>query len=339
LKQLKLGNQVALSESGQLTMLPSATTDKPVPLHELSMDEARALVDNASQADCVLQVGDTCYYAHTQLLEKRSKLMQNVLDTNIDPGKPVVFDKMPSTDKYAFRAFLDFLYTGEIPNSTLLAQYGINLAKNAHYADSEELYNACVQYIADNWHEVESMNEKTFAKSMTALLMEDVLSKMRPDALKDRLLFMAAAYNPNIDVSAWRQCVLEQVTSAHFAEHLTHKLLIELYDSVNKNKNNKKSLAKVLGKIPRTTMLAASQKEIEAQIAFEREVDICGSCWRCVTRWQVEHDQDGCASYKHPGVIRNNHYTCCGQIYIDGLSKLGCKCLYKDHHTVSGPFK
>jgi hypothetical protein len=85
---------------------------------------------------------------------------------------------MPSTQKYAFRAFLDFLYTGEIPNSTLLAQYGIDLAKNAHYADCEELYDECVQYIADNWREVERMNAKCFAKDMTTLLMEDVLTEM-----------------------------------------------------------------------------------------------------------------------------------------------------------------
>jgi hypothetical protein len=65
LEAAQAGYQVALSESGQLSMLLSATTDKPLPLHKLSIDEARALVDSASQADCVLQVGDTCYYAHT----------------------------------------------------------------------------------------------------------------------------------------------------------------------------------------------------------------------------------------------------------------------------------
>jgi hypothetical protein len=105
LEAAQAGYQVAVSESGHLTMLPSATVDKPVLLHELTIDEARAVVDSASQADCVLQVGDTCYYAHTQLLEKRSKLMQNTLDANIAVSRQVVFDQMPSTEKYAFRVF------------------------------------------------------------------------------------------------------------------------------------------------------------------------------------------------------------------------------------------
>jgi hypothetical protein len=77
--------------------------------------------------------------------------------------------------------FLEYLYNGEIPNSTLLAQYGIVLTKNAHYADCEQLYDECVQYIAGNWREVERMNAKSFATDMTTLLMEDVLGKMKLD--------------------------------------------------------------------------------------------------------------------------------------------------------------
>jgi BTB/POZ domain len=100
-------------------------------------------VDNVKHADCVLQVGDTCYHAHTQLLKKKSKFFQELLDADIDNNNPLfVLNKKPSTEKHGFAVFLDFLYTGEIPNSTLLDQYGIALAKNSHYADCEELYSA-----------------------------------------------------------------------------------------------------------------------------------------------------------------------------------------------------
>jgi hypothetical protein len=150
---------------------------------------------------------------------------------------------------------------------------------------------------------------------------------------------MAAAYNSNTDVSAWRQCVLEQVTNADFAEHLTHNLLIELYSNVSNNNSDINNTMKVLEMIPRATMLAASQKVIEARTAAERERAACSSCWCRVTRWEVEHDPNACIRYKHPGVLHKDRYTCCGQCYVDMPSSIGCERVYKDHHTVSGPYE
>jgi hypothetical protein len=89
--------------------------------------------------------------------------------------------------------------------------------------------------------------------------------------VENRLLFMAAIYSPDNDVDAWTEFVLEQVTSARFAKHLKHNLLIELYDNVSKNKDNTGKLTRVLKMIPRATMLAASQREIKAQKAAERD--------------------------------------------------------------------
>jgi precorrin-6B methylase 1 len=74
LEAARAGYQVALSGSGQFAMVPALGNSKPVLQDELSVDESRVLVDNAAQAGCVLQVGDTCYHAHTQLLVKHSKL-------------------------------------------------------------------------------------------------------------------------------------------------------------------------------------------------------------------------------------------------------------------------
>jgi BTB/POZ domain len=70
--------------------LPLPWVASEVSLDECSTDEARALVDNVKHADCVLQVGDACYHAHTQLLKKRSKFFQELFDTDIDNNNPVI---------------------------------------------------------------------------------------------------------------------------------------------------------------------------------------------------------------------------------------------------------
>jgi BTB/POZ domain len=147
---VRMGHRLSLTEDGRFITLPSPGATA-LNLDECSADEARALVDNVKHADCVLQVGESCYHAHTQLPVIYSKLMQNMLDTNIDLSTPVVIDEMPSTEKYAFRVFLEYLYTGDIPNATLMNQYGVALAKNAHYADCEELYSACIDHFVNNW--------------------------------------------------------------------------------------------------------------------------------------------------------------------------------------------
>jgi hypothetical protein len=190
-----------------------------------------------------------------------------------------------------------------------------------------------VQYIAANWRDVERMNAKHFATEMTTLVVEDVLNKMKPDALEDRLLFMAATYNI-IDEKGWADCVLKQVYGTDFAKHLTHNLLMKLYNIVNENEN----MIKVLDLIPRTTMLAASQKEIEVQVAAEREVAACDKCDRYVTRWLVKHDPDGCVEYKHPGGLSGSRYACC-QISIGDSNCRGCLRVYEPHHTVIQPFR
>jgi BTB/POZ domain len=175
----RMGHKLSVSAGGRFMTLPLPWAASDVSLDECTADEARALVDNVKHADCVLQIGDACYHAHTQLLKKRSKFFQGLLDTDIDNNNPVFeLDKMPNTEKYGFRAFLDYLYTGEIPSQVLLSQYSIAIALNAHYADCEELYEACVNYIASKWRDVKSANPNNFATDVTVLLMEDVVKQM-----------------------------------------------------------------------------------------------------------------------------------------------------------------
>jgi hypothetical protein len=51
----------------------------------------------------------------------------------------------------------------KLPNATLMAQYSVHLAKNAHFLNADELYGACVSYLGNNWREVQKLNCDTFA--------------------------------------------------------------------------------------------------------------------------------------------------------------------------------
>jgi BTB/POZ domain len=335
----RMGHKLSLSEDGRFMTLPLPWKASEVSLDECSTDEARALVDNVKHADCVLQVGDGCYHAHTQLLQKRSKFFQELFDTDIDKNNPVfVLDKMPSTEKHGFAVFLDYLYTGEIPNSTLLDQYGIALAKNAHYADCEELYSACIRHLVGAWREVEKMNTSQFAIDMTTLVMEDVLSKTNPDAVEDKLLFMAATYSAVNDTDTWTECVLQQITTADFAAHLTFGLLVKLHADMRAGKASA-HLVKVLNLIPNALTLEASQRQVQAvqqEVVNAQQMSQCSRCCRYVTRYQAEHDPAGCVIYRHTVPKTKNYrnrevYSCCSS-----TSDVGCPQRQQTHTVYSG---
>eukprot|EP00953_Heterococcus_sp_UTEX-ZZ885_P008423 5052-Heterococcus_DN1.PRE.2 len=251
----RMGQKLSISKRGRFVTLPFPWIATAVSLDKCSADEARALVDNVKHADCVLQVGDTCYHAHTQLLKKKSNFFQELFDTDIDTSNPVFeLDKMPNTEKYGFRAFLDYLYTGEIPSQVLLSQYSIAIALNAHYADCEELYQACVNYIASKWRDVKNANPNNFATDVTVLLMEDVVKQMPIgplDALENRVHFMAATWSTARDPESWKQSVTAQLVSAPFASRLTHGLLLKLYDATRRD-TAVKNVMEVLKLIPST---------------------------------------------------------------------------------------
>jgi BTB/POZ domain len=316
----RMGHKLSLSEGGRFVTLPLPWTASAVSLDECSTDEARALVDNVKHADCVLQVGDTCYHAHTQLLKKRSKSFQELFDTDVDKNNPVfVLDKMPSTEKHGFAVFLDYLYTGEIPRHTLLEQYNIALAKNAHYADCEELYSACINHLVSAWRGVEKMNNSHFATDMTTLVMEDALSKMRPGAVEDKLLFMAATYSSEKDTDIWTQCVLQQVTSADFTAQLKCDMLVKLHADIRAHRANG-NLTKVLDLIPNASTVAAAQRALRTA----QEMVQCSRCSRYVTRHQVDHDPEGCVVNRHKvpktkTLYNEEIYTCCNR-----RSDVGC---------------
>jgi BTB/POZ domain len=91
-------------------------------LGKMTMKELRALVDSPKYADRVLQVGESYFHAHKGLLRKRSSLLKNVFENDLDQTDRVVPLHMPDSDAYAFRLMLEYLYTGDIPDDTRLAQ-------------------------------------------------------------------------------------------------------------------------------------------------------------------------------------------------------------------------
>eukprot|EP00953_Heterococcus_sp_UTEX-ZZ885_P000386 739-Heterococcus_DN1.PRE.2 len=220
---------------------------------------ARTLVDNPEFADRVLHVNGSFYRAHSQLLIKRSSFFDTLLGPDCTADAVINLD-LPSTDKYALRVLLEFLYTGELPNATLMAQYSVLLAKNAHFLNADELYGACVSYLVNNWREVQKLNLDTFATGMTMLLMQGVLKGMHTSTLKDRVLFMAASYNSNSE--EWSQVVKEQVTSDQFTKVLTHSLLVELHSAVAATQVTS-DVIKVLDLIPNAVTVAIAQCELQ----------------------------------------------------------------------------
>jgi hypothetical protein len=234
--------------------------------------------------------------------------------------------------------FLEYLYTGDIPNATLMNQYGVALAKNAHYADCEELYSACIDHLVHSWRDAETVNASRFAADMTTLVMEDVLSKMKPDAVEDKILFMAAAYS-TVNNDDWTQCVLQHVSNTMITTDLT-ALLVKLHD-ISANRSNE-GLANVLDLIPSAYTVAASQsvvQKLQKKLASATMMALCSRCKRYVTRYQAEHDPGGCVIKQHTGQkLRDSNdryvYSCCLK-----PSEIGCAQRLDKHEVYAGSYR
>ena len=195
-----------------------------------------------------------------------------------------------------------------------------------------ELYDACVNYLAKNWLEVQKLNPDTFDTDMTMLLMQDML-KAAP-ALRDKILLMAAAYKLQAETEEWEQVVKQQVTSADFAAQLTHSLLVELYDEVNAQLITR-DVIKVLDLIPNAVTVAASQRAVQAQTTHKK----CTRCGQFVTQQHAAYDKDCCITYKHAGPLKVSsgfeYYSCCRSTSKGG----GCVKDPRTSHTLAEPFK
>jgi BTB/POZ domain len=284
-----------VSGAGECVLFSTNTSSEQIlELDDYDVQQRRELMDNPEHADRVLHVGGSFYHAHTSLLKQRSPFFQALFEAEfVDQTERVVGLDMSSTEKYGFRVLLEYLYTGEIPSTTLLAQYCIGLALNAHYVDAGDLYSACVEYMANNWRAVQQLNTVTFRTDMTLQLLDDVVKSMTPDALDDKVHLLVASHNAGKAV-AWAQIVAEQVEHADFAKWLTYALLTQ-WQSYAEQKPDETAMTHVLNVIPTAAILTACQKAIKA----EQTADRCKRCQLYVTPWQVAHDNNGCVTYEH----------------------------------------
>lgn len=135
----RAGHKLAMSEDGHCSILPDSGASKrkaDVSLDNCEPKRARTLVDNPEFADRVLHVNGSFYHAHSQLLIKRSSFFEALLGPDCNADAVIKLD-LPSTDKYALRVLLEYLYTGELPNTALMAQYSVHLAKDTHFLNAE----------------------------------------------------------------------------------------------------------------------------------------------------------------------------------------------------------
>jgi BTB/POZ domain len=297
-------------------------------LDDCEPKRARTLVDNPELADRVLHVNGSFYHAHSQLLIKRCSFFETLLGPECTADAVIKLD-LPSTDKYAFKVLLEYLYTGELPNSTLMAQYSVHLAKNAHFLNIDKLYDACVKYLAKSWHAVQKLNPDTFGVDVSMVLMRDVLKVMR--APRDKVLLMTATYSAESE--EWAEAAKQEVTSAEFAAQLTHDLMVNLHDEVNAQLVCS-DVIKVLDLIPNAVAVAASQRTVQTHTTRKK----CTRCGRHVTQQQAACDTDGCIVYKHTGTWQKSRlghecYSCC-----KSTRQQGCVKESRLSHTLAEPF-
>jgi BTB/POZ domain len=127
------GIRFAVSGAGECVLFDTklnAGTEQIIVLDGFDVQQKSALVDNPEHADRVLHVGGSFYHSHSSLLNQQSPFFQALFEADFvkQDERVVNVDMLPSTEKYGFRVLLEHLYTGETPSTTLLAQYGIELA-------------------------------------------------------------------------------------------------------------------------------------------------------------------------------------------------------------------
>jgi BTB/POZ domain len=241
-------------------------------------------------------VVESSFHAHKDLLVKRSTLLSNVFENDLDQTDRVVPLHMADTDAYAFRLMLEYLYTGDIPDNTLMAQYAIPLAQNAHYLDTDELYKACIDYLRENWRKVQQLDAEAFKKDTALPHVEETLNLMQPDAIEDKLFFLAAVWHAECDEQAWRHIVEPQISTPDFIRGLSHKQLLRLQDSSqvpDNDPDNSVGMSRLLGLIPAKVLTAAVERDAAAD---KTKKLICTRCRMPMTPWLVNNDPAGCTS-------------------------------------------
>eukprot|EP00953_Heterococcus_sp_UTEX-ZZ885_P008422 5052-Heterococcus_DN1.PRE.1 len=249
-------------------------------LQQMTKKEPRALADSPKYADRVLKVGESYFHALKDLVVKRSTLLSNVFENDLDQTDKVVPLHMPDTDAYAFRLMLESLYTGDIPDDTRMAQYAIPLAQNPHYLDTDELYKACIAYLRANWRKVQQLDVEAFKKDSALPLVEETLKLMRPDAIEDKLFFLAAVWHAECDEQAWRHIVEPQISTPQFSRGLSHKQLLRLQDCSQVPDNS-----------------PDNNVAVERDAAADKTKKlICTRCRMPMTLWLVDNDPAGCTA-------------------------------------------
>jgi BTB/POZ domain len=103
----------------------------------LSIDQARALVNNPEGADRLLVLGGVTYHVHTALLTARSSYFTTLLVGGFaEQGQHTVTLDLPSNDPEAFKIVLEYLYTGVVPTTAHETEWVIHVACIASYVDA-----------------------------------------------------------------------------------------------------------------------------------------------------------------------------------------------------------
>jgi BTB/POZ domain len=232
-------------------------------LDDCTTDQVRALVDSPDRADCILHVGESFYHAHSQLLTKRSQFFKNLFETEFTDRDDLVIDlSMPDVNKYAFIVFLEHLYTGVIPDNTLLARHTIALALNAHFVGADDLYKACISFMVNSWRDVEKITPAALVEAPTRLI-DDVLNNMNPSDLTDKVSLMAATWSSKRDTELWAQFVRAQVQQPDFVTHLSHTLLQQWHQDADSADIIINNVSKILELVPESLCYSVMQNAVE----------------------------------------------------------------------------
>jgi hypothetical protein len=158
--------------------------------------------------------------------------------------------------------------------------------------------------------------------------MEDVLKKMPNgtyDVLENRVHFMAATWSTERDSESWKQSVTMQITSVSFARHLTHAVLLILYDAARLDTASR-GIAEVLKFVPSKLATAAAERQAAAD---NRGRLTCYRCRNHVTEWLLNNDPVGCVIRIQTGVQQYYNSATGNQ------NNEGCTELHSDFHMRS----
>eukprot|EP00953_Heterococcus_sp_UTEX-ZZ885_P000388 739-Heterococcus_DN1.PRE.4 len=168
---------------------------------------------------------------------------------------------MPDVNKYAFSVFLEHLYTGVIPDDTLLARHAIALALNAQFVGADDLYKACINILVNSWRDVQKANPGALSDVPTSLV-DDVLNNMSASDLTDKVYLMAATWSSNRNAELWAQFVRAQVQQPDFVTYLSHTLLQQWHTEADATDSSISNISKVLELVPESLCYSVMQKAV-----------------------------------------------------------------------------